>query len=83
MLCGATSEWAEDDQRTAAVMGIGSLVVGGIATPIGWTMAKHGRTRLIDESTDEESASTSGFQLRVGLSAPAPGPYCLGAVGTF
>jgi hypothetical protein len=77
------SNCTSQGERTAAVIGIGSLVVGGIATPIGWTMAKHSRTRLIDESTDEESASTSGFQLRVGLSAPAPGAYGLGAVGTF
>jgi hypothetical protein len=76
------SNCTSQGERTAAVIGLGSLVVGGIATPIGWTMAKHGRTRLIDESTDEESASTGSFQLRVGLSA-APGSYGLGAVGTF
>lgn len=85
----ALSSMCEDNncvskgERTAALIGLGSLLVGGIATPIGWSMAKHGRPRLIDSSTDEESASTSSFQLRVGLSAPAPGAYGLGAVGTF
>ncbi|HVY31289.1 MAG TPA: hypothetical protein VHB79_32255 [Polyangiaceae bacterium] len=76
------SNCASPGARTAAVIGVGGLVVGGIATPIGWTMARHGRTRLIDESTDEESASTNRFRLRVGFSA-APGTYGVGAVGTF
>jgi hypothetical protein len=69
-------------ERTAALIGLGVAAVGGVLTPIGWTMFKRGRTKLIDEGTQREAASTSSFQLRVGLSA-APGCYGLGAVGTF
>lgn len=40
------SNCVSDDERTAARIGLGALVAGAVATPIGWSLFAHNRTRL-------------------------------------
>ena len=70
-----------DGERTAAKIGLGSILVGAIATPIGWTMFGSNRTKLID--LREDVAVSRPFQLRIGLGALAPGAFGLAGTGRF
>lgn len=76
---GCRSQSEED----AAAVGLGLLLAGAIATPVGWTMYVHNRTRLkrIDEGS--YGATETPSQLRVGVVGVGLGGLGLGGVATF
>lgn len=70
------------DERLTAEVGLGLLLGGIVATPIGFTVFAHNRTKLklIDESPYE--ARSNGPSLRLGL-VGVNGGVGLGGVGSF
>ncbi len=70
-------------EREAASVGVGFLLAGAIATPIGWTMFVHNRPRL--RRLDDGSAATTDQrnQLRLGVVGVGRGGLGLGAVTAF
>ena len=80
--CDGTSCGSDTDQAVARV-GLGFLLAGAIATPIGWTVFAHNRPRLqrIDEGA---TATTDGRgQVNLGVVGVGRGGWGLGAVGAF
>jgi hypothetical protein len=84
VLSSMCEDWncTSDDERLVGRIGLGLMLGGIVATPIGFTMFAHNRTKLklIDESPYE--AQSSGPSLRLGVMG-VNGGVGLGGVGTF
>ena len=70
-------------ERNAATAGLVVFVAGVIATPIGWTMYAHNRTRLKRFDEGSQLASETPKQLRLGVVGVGQGGLGLGGVATF
>ncbi len=87
ILPAALSSMCEGDcstagEREAAGIGVGFLLAGAIATPIGWTMFVHNRPRLkLVEASALTPDDTS--QVRVGVVSLGAGGLGFGASGKF
>jgi len=76
------SNCSSQGQRTAAQVGLGALVLGAVATPVGWTVFASNRTRLV-EVNPEEASATPGFSLRFGIAGLGPGAFGIASSGHF
>ena len=72
-----------DAEQQVAVVGLGLVLGGAIATPIGWSMYIHNRTRLKRIHERSYQALESPNQVRVGVVGFARGGFGLGAIATF
>jgi hypothetical protein len=75
------SNCTSEGQQTAGKIGVGALLLGAIATPIGWSMFSSGRTRFVQTSTEDTSTQRL-FSLRLSL-AGAPGGLGIAGSGRF
>ena len=76
------NECSSNGQRTASQIGLGALVLGAVATPIGWTMFASNRTRFV-EMHAEDTSTPETFSLRLGLAGLAPGAFGVAGTGRF
>lgn len=79
--CASDQGCSSEGKSNAARIGLGAMLVGAIATPIGWTTFASNRTKLIEQDTDAEARR--GLQLRVGVARFGPDSLGLVGVGHF
>lgn len=65
-------------ERTAGMVGLGLLLGGAIATPIGWVVFAQNRTRL-----EQLRGAAPPERFRIGLAGVAPGALGLSGVARF
>ena len=82
VMCEGSNCTTETEQQVA-IVGLGLLIGGAIATPIGWSMYLHNRTRLKPMDERSSLAIADPNQVRFGVVGLGRGGLGLGAVATF
>lgn len=77
------SDCTTDAENTAAKVGVGLILVGTIATPIGWVVFADNRARLVPVSTTRPVQLAEVSSLRVGLVSVGGRALGLGGVAQF
>ena len=72
---------SSDSERDGATVGLGLLLAGAVATPIGWAMYSQNRTRLT--RIDEGSYRPTETKVRVAVIGLGQGGLGLGGMVTF
>ena len=79
-MCEGSNCTTSSERRTANI-GLGLLLGGAVATPVGWVMFSRNRTRLVAGPTAAGAYAEPG--VRVGLLGLAPGVFGLGGIARF
>jgi len=75
------SSCTTSSQRRTANVGLGFLLGGAVATPVGWVMFSRNRTRLVAGPASAGAYAEPG--IRVGLLGLPPGVFGLGGMARF
>jgi hypothetical protein len=77
------SDCTSDGEQRAAQLGVGLLVLGAVATPVGWVIFASNRTQLAPLDADVGERRLGVASLRVGFGSVAPGVFGLASVAHF